>query len=274
MIRTSCLLAGVFIIRIRGIYSIGNRDCLCLHSPGFCSLCGLLLCRLRSVFSCFLCSCFRCRSRLCCRSFRRRSRLGCSPGLCLSLGSSGALGLAGLLYRLMEIHFHLCLTDSGLDQLADRCRLRSAAAGIAAAAPASAAVTGIAVACSSVRRSLLTRSPAAALCGCAGCAAAAVSGSAAGTVCAGIAAGSTRSGIIGTGAAGICAALSALSISTCHDDDFLLFGRFFRILSSFSAVCRCSFPLCTRCGCICIFFGFVTFRFKHVRTQLYCALLN
>ena len=201
--------------------------CFCLSlccCPGFCllrrcffSLAGCLGCFLSCSFS--LCRC-------CC--------LGCFPGFCLCLSLPGRIGLAGLLYRLTVIHFHLCLTDGRLDQLMDRSCLALAAPCIGAACVPAAVACSIAVSGPAVGRSLLTA--ASALCGTAACAAVSSASLAAGAVCAGSALGGISAGIICTGTAGIGTALSALGIGTGHDDDLFLFGRFFGILSGFFAL--------------------------------------
>ena len=168
----------------------------------------------------------------------------------------------------MVIHFHLCLTDGGLDQLTNGSRCGSAAA--CARSACASCITAAAVAGTAVCRSLLTAAVSA-LCGT--CTSAAVCAARrAASVLSGCAAGSTASGIICTRTARIGTALSALRIRSGHDDDLFLFYRFFCILSRLFAFCGCSFPLCTRCRCrILVVFRFVSFRFKHVRTQLYCA---
>ena len=76
--------------------------------------------------------CFRCCSRCCCSFLSRRCLSGCCR---LSLCLFDIIGFPGLLHRLMEIHFHLSLTDRGFDQFMDRGCLRTAASR-AALAPA------------------------------------------------------------------------------------------------------------------------------------------
>lgn len=174
----------------------------------------------------------------------------------------------------MVIHFHLSLTDRGLDQLMDRLGLAAAAA---EAAPALASAAVCIAAGRPVGPSVGPLSAAAVIC-------------ARGSTCAGpglaasraLALGTAASGIIGAGAAGIGAALATLGVSAGHNNDLFLLRRLFSILCGFFIFtyrfllfCHRFFPLIFSRSChIAVVFRLISFLFKLIRYQLDCALLN
>ena len=180
----------------------------------------------------------------------------------------------------MEIHFHLSLAECGLYKLAHGLSLAFAAAkgSAVSGALASAAACAVAVSCAPVICRALTSGALLASSGGIRVPRSAGISAAAAVSAPGCSRASCTAGIIRAGTARISAPLAALGSSAGHNNDLFLFDRLFPVICS---LVICSFVFCSlfsvtarRRRIVYLFFLFTVSRFKLVRNQLDCALLN